>query len=237
MDRPFEELYLELSKNLLAGSLFYITEEIVGEMDKEYQSTIEGYTNQPIFLDAVIGPYLVEDELIAHKVLNKQLQLDRNIHELLKCQNGPENDFLLERYRDQVLGFWKITEWLSDNCQQRIHKLKKDHRNAFKLQVSQISRHYTELEKRFFQNNHKEANLNTTLEPKDIKNLQELIAPAKPFLEATETISEGEQVTSRKERLRNLKGKIEEDGERYILETVFNVKFDDQIELTHGQES
>ena len=230
MNGTYDTIYFELAKNLMTGSLFFITDEILGEMDEEIRNKSEGYTNQLIFLDGAVGPYFVGQELIAHKVLNKQMQLDRNIYELLKWtkkdKHDPESRFLIERYREQVLGYWKVAQWLFDNCQERIQKLKKDHRNAFKLQLIQISGHYSELEKQFFKYNPKKISLEPVLQVQDIKNIQEFILSPNHLPDKPKSEQNGEEPIDRKERLSRLKGKIEKEGEKYILESVFNVKFD-----------
>ena len=223
-----DKIHSQLIDNLYKPLIFYIPESIIPETKKgmEFHAKQEHIFNKIIVIDNDGNNYELELKSNSFGLLGKNNLLDKNLFQLLE-QKGQLNPFqfdvLLQKYMEQINFYVLISGWMSDNLESQIDN----------LDGSIIS--YFTLQKMAFQN-HKEALQHSFLldivplpKPEQVIKQVESILPS---LYITKDVAIREPKTEMPAQLKSKRTKpkkqvliTNEEADRFLLETVFNVKF------------
>ena len=224
-----EKIYGKLLGNLLNPYIYYFPSSIIPEEKKGIieKPVLKTFFDQIKYLDPNGNNYNVITIQSIYPLLSKAVILDKNMFLLLKQKRKLsiiELNFLLEKYYDTLNFFAVASKWMYTN----LHSLK--------TELSQEVAIYFETQNLAFQNHEKAFKkyfpLYKTAIPKTIdwSHLEENEFLPMEQLATKEIEKELTSILKPKEKLGVKKNKepaiiADKLAQRYLLETVFNVKF------------
>lgn len=209
--------------DLMDSTLFYVPEILVDTFSPEEKEAWAPHVNQLMLVDGNGFNFIVEKDDVAIQVMKKFNKLSEVVFSLynLKDQFGESAfQYAVEKYGGLVALFHYVTDWMDNNCQKDIVSLTENHKKAFTLQRQLHLEHKLDFEKRFALPKIEIGATSPIVE--SVKKSFGGLAPNPNTGAATGT----KDHQTKKERLQLIKQDTEIIAEKYLLSTVFGVKFD-----------
>ena len=213
----------ELTSSLYKPLIFYIPRKFWVEMDgekwndKEYDTLFD-----TVVLMKIDGSNnILNNGASSYYLLEKTAELDKNTYELLEMRTKLDSDsfhFLAKKYFMNVEFYKRISAWMLDHVQEDIPDVNKETLLSFELQKTAFENHWNYIHKHFVPSAKIKTNVSDAdLTTKDFNIIQDLVG--NPL--ESKSKNKKNPNTTKKEKKILITG---EEAEKFLLETVFNVK-------------
>lgn len=223
MEESLKNMHSKLVSSLYKPLIFYIPRKFWVEIDGEKWNDKEFDT----LFDTVVlmkddgSNQALKNGASNFYLLGKTAELDKNTYELLDLKTKLDTDsfhFLAEKYLLNV-GFYKrISTWMLDHVHEDIPDINKENLLSFELQKTAFENHCDYIQKHFVPLENMELDVsNSNLTAKDFDSIRDLLgSPLQPI----KAIENPPKIKKKEKKILI----TEEEAEKFLLETVFNVK-------------
>ena len=242
MEKSINEIYDDLVDTLIEAYVFYVPREVVWQ---EMLDHLEGKIEDDFFdvCHVVVNGQFGDADLTKFQSLQfeKVKRLEKNFFELLRLQrvlSEQEFHILITKYLDYVEFLASIAKWLLENlAKYRNPEDDLDVNSIFNVQWNQFAHHFLELFGAFGEKHNYVITEFYTIPEFMGKYLPDFVQRYTNFVERF-PFPEGakdfiETVTKKRQQTKKPKKKKEKpvlitdaEADLFLLETVFNVKFD-----------
>ena len=216
-----DNIHSQLVFNMASPIMFFVPETLITkELEERYEpELLELFFNKILVIENDGSVNSLSKTTKITNVTSKNTQLDKNLFQLLELKETLKTyqfDFLIKKYYDQVNFFVLISEWLSENLETHFKELDPSISAYFSIQEIAFQMHFETLQTTF--------GMDLLPNPKQteiLEKIESMVPPLSAFKKAANEVPESEEKpkTEKKVLITN------EEADRFLLETVFNVKF------------
>ncbi|MCX7551842.1 hypothetical protein [Xanthomarina sp. F2636L] len=223
MEESLNKKQKELSSRLYKPLIFYIPRKFWVEMDGEKwnDKEFDALFDTVVLMKTDGSNKALQNGSSNYYLLSKTAELDRNIYALLEMRSKLDEDsfqFLAKKYCLDVAFYKRVSAWMLDHIQEDIPDANKETLLSFELQKTAFENHWEYLQKHFVPSAEIKRNIpEVNLTAEDFEIIQDLVG--NPLQSKSE--NKNSPKTTKKEKKILI---TEEAAEKFLLETVFNVK-------------
>lgn len=225
-----EELFIQIRDNLTKSYIFYLPDSLMKSFEQMsiLKSIPADAFNQLGVIDSNQKISLDYKKVDFISMMNKVGILDENMYTLFQAKEDLKDiqfNFLIEKYIDFLDSHCFLTGWMYSNISSFITPVSEETINLFRMQSEFLEQHYTKVRKHFnLDPKGRELNVKSIVDHYKEKFNDAKFSvkvPSKiPNVPIKETIQTKPRAKKKKPVLIT-----DEDADRFLLETVFHVKF------------
>ena len=223
-----EDIHSQLIINLGSPIILFVPESLITEeLEKNYGSELLNiFFNKILIIENDGSVNSISKSTKITNLTGKNTQLDKNLFQLLELKESLKPyqfDFLIKKYYGEVNLFVVISEWLNKNLEKHFKDLDTSIPTYFSVQEMAYQLHFEGLQNTFGMDLLPNPKQNEILE-----KIESIVPPMSAFKKAANSVPETKE--SKKPESNQQKPVKEvlitnEEADRFLLETVFNVKF------------
>lgn len=229
MEKPLNDKHSALIHSLYKPLVFYIPRKLWAGLDdgKWLDKKFDPIFDTVVLLKEDGSNHVLNNGVSNYYMLSKGSVLDKNIYELLdlKAQLSLEAfSFLSERYSLSVAFYKKVSSWMLEHVKQDVSDINNETLKSFEIQKLAFNNHWDYIQEHFsVPESVREYFLEEGLIAKDVIAMRDFMSVAeyKPENIFDKLQKSTTNSIKKKEKRLLITG---EDAEKFLLETVFNVK-------------
>ncbi|MBR9847517.1 MAG: hypothetical protein GYB35_16085 [Algicola sp.] len=222
MEKPLKDKHNELIHRLYKPLIFYFPRKLWADLDEMWKDKkFDTVFNTVVLVQTNGDNYILDNGASSFELLGKASVLSENIYELLDLKAKLSSEafcFLCERYSLSVAFYKHVSNWMLEHIEDYILDCSEETINSFKIQKEAFDEHWDYIEKQFLIPDHVVNYFdNAQLNKQDVLKTPDFITGDQLL---TETIFEklSKPIRSKKKVLIT-----EEDAEKHLLKTIFNI--------------
>ena len=228
-NEQMKDLYYTFGKNFLGASILYIPKSVL-ELSRELNFNTKSwtkFTNKILVFEENGNNYFIEDDVVSITIFQKKNLLESNMLYLLKLKEEflPITfAYILKKYKEQLIAYRGISQWLTDNVSIHIPNLTIDQKSAFKIQNDAFLAHQMEFMEIFGELMNAMPQKVLSEKSDTIKETLHVVLESQQEAQFT-SIGNKEAMpsTNRKIKMMNLKKLTKSYADELILKQIFNL--------------
>ncbi len=232
MEESLNKIYDELICRLYKPLIFYMPRKLWVEFDgkkwndKQYDELFDTV----VLIKGDGKNHALKNEPSYYHILGKTQALDKNTYTLIEVKAKLETssfEFVIDKYCQYINFYIRVSVWLTEHVEKDIAELSQETLNSFVYQKEAFEKHRDYLQKSFLTPKQKQdEGTNKSLTEEDLKSIRTLLNVSDEVTTKEGIISSDFEPpeTTKKAKKEKTVLMTEEEAEKYLLRTVFNVK-------------